>query len=274
MARCTISVLAERPETTAVLLTAAAQLAALVGPSEIKVAAFHRLVSVPIVAMTDWKFNNDEIAPFAAKERDRQTALGAVYDRWVSKATPENASMRWIDIAEDAKSSLRDSMQAASFIVVPRPAGNDDSDTQETFRAALFDSSRPVLVAPSAPRPSLGRRVGIAWRNDEYARRAVVAAIPLLKDAEQIHVFTGIRQGQPQAALPDVLDGRGFPTQMHEIALNGAPLGETLLTKAHSLGLDLLVLGAYFHSPLREWIFGGVTRYMLTHADLPLLMFH
>ena len=274
MTRCAISVLAERPETTAVLLNAASQLAALVGPSEISVIAFHRLVSVPIVAMTDWKFNSNEIAPFAAKERERQTSLGAVYDRWLSKIAPEDASMQWIDIGEDARSSLRECIRNASFIVVPRPAGNDDTDTQETFRAALFDSSHPVLVVPSAPRPSFGRRVGIAWRNDEYALRALFAAIPLLKDAEQIHMFMGIREKQNKVAVTDVLQGRGLPLQIHEIMLNGASLGETILTQARSLRIDMLVMGAYFHSPLREWIFGGVTRYMLAHADLPLLMFH
>lgn len=274
MSPCTISVLTERPEKAAGTLTAAARLADLAGPSEINVLAFHRLVSVPILAMTDGKFTSDEIAPFVARERGRLSALSAIYDRWVPQAANQNTSAHWIVIEGDAIAATKNHRFGAGFIVVPRPAGDDDTHTRETFRAALFDTNRPVLVVPFAPHSTFGRRVGIAWREEEHARQALVAAVPLLKNTEQIHIFAGTRDGQRRAIVPDVLQGREPPAKLHEIPIGGRPLGEMLLANSHTLGIDLLVMGAYFHSPLREWIFGGVTRYMLMHADIPLLMFH
>ena len=61
---------------------------------------------------------------------------------------------------------------------------------------------------------------------------------------------------------------------LHALPIGGRPLGAALLRKAHELGADMLVMGAYQHSPLREFLLGGVTRHMLSHADLPVLLRH
>lgn len=274
MAPCRISVLTEQPETAAGTLIAAARLAGLVGPSEIDVLAFQRPLSVPIIAMTDGKFTSEQIAPFIAKERGRLSALGAIYNKWVSKAEDHNTSMHWNVIEGDATAAIRERGLGTDFIVLPRPTDRDNTYTQENFRAALFDTSRPILVTPTKPPADFGHRVGIAWRDDEHARQALVAAIPLLKNADQIHVFAGTREGQKPPVVPDVLEGRVSAATLHELPIGGRPFGEILLANSHTLGVDLLVMGAYFHSPLREWIFGGVTRFVLLHADIPLLMFH
>jgi nucleotide-binding universal stress UspA family protein len=73
--------------------------------------------------------------------------------------------------------------------------------------------------------------------------------------------------------LPAVLPERGLRARLHALPLR-APFGQTLLDVAHDLAVDLLVMGAYVHSPLRGLIFGGVTSYMLASADLPVLMRH
>jgi nucleotide-binding universal stress UspA family protein len=114
----------------------------------------------------------------------------------------------------------------------------------------------------------------VAWREDKHARQSTLAALPVLAGAEQLHVFAGVRERQSQPVLPEALADRERAPELHVIALGGRPLGETLLARSQALGVDLLVMGAYYHSPLREQIFGGVTRYMLTHAGIPLLMFH
>jgi nucleotide-binding universal stress UspA family protein len=61
---------------------------------------------------------------------------------------------------------------------------------------------------------------------------------------------------------------------LHTLPVRTGGLGAALLARAHELGADMLVLGAYQHSPLREFLLGGVTRHMLTHADLPMLLRH
>ena len=226
MSPCTISVWTERPEKAAGTLTAAARLADLAGPSEINVLAFHRLVSVPILAMTDGKFTSDEIAPFVARERGRLSALSAIYDRWVPQAANQNTLAHRIVIEGDAIVATKNHRFGAGFIVVPRPTGDDDTYTRETFRAALFDTNGPVLVVPSAPHSTFGRRVGIAWREEEHARQALVAAVPLLKNTEQIHIFAGTRDGQRLAIVPDVLQGDSPLPNFTRYRSAGVPLAK------------------------------------------------
>ena len=62
--------------------------------------------------------------------------------------------------------------------------------------------------------------------------------------------------------------------ELHVLPIGPGVFGQALLNKAHELGADMLVMGAYAHSPLREALLGGVTRHMLAHADLPVLMRH
>jgi nucleotide-binding universal stress UspA family protein len=74
--------------------------------------------------------------------------------------------------------------------------------------------------------------------------------------------------------MPRVLLEHGISAQLHVLPIGSEPFGRTLLDAVHRLPADLLVMGAYAHSPLRELILGGVTQYMLDHADLPVLMRH
>jgi nucleotide-binding universal stress UspA family protein len=74
--------------------------------------------------------------------------------------------------------------------------------------------------------------------------------------------------------LPDILAEHDIAATLHVLPITRQAFGETLLKAAHQLGADMLVMGAYAHSPLRELILGGVTRYMIEHADLPVLMRH
>ncbi len=74
--------------------------------------------------------------------------------------------------------------------------------------------------------------------------------------------------------MPEILTEHGVEAEMIVLPIGAGEFGETLLSEAHELGADLLVMGAYAHSPLRELVFGGVTRFILGHADLPILMRH
>jgi nucleotide-binding universal stress UspA family protein len=74
--------------------------------------------------------------------------------------------------------------------------------------------------------------------------------------------------------MPKVLVEHSIRAELHALTIGSAPFGKVLLDKAHDIGAELLVMGAYAHSPLRELILGGVTQYMLDHADLPVLMRH
>ena len=270
----TILVLSERPDAAAGLLMAAERFADLIGGGNITVLTVCRPVSIPILAMSDWKFSQNEIDEFMADERRRLAALEATYDRWAAQIAARNISAQRRLINGDTTEIVREHGADADFIVVARPAADDDAESKDMFRAAIFETNRPVLVVPAGPSAPFGHRVGIAWREDKHARQSIAAALPLFKGAEQLHIFAGVRERQPQVIPPDFLDEQERRASLHVIPIGGHPLGETILSEAKALGVDLLVMGAYYHSPLREQIFGGVTRSVLANATIPLFMFH
>jgi nucleotide-binding universal stress UspA family protein len=74
--------------------------------------------------------------------------------------------------------------------------------------------------------------------------------------------------------MPDILVEHSVPAELHILPVGPRSFGETLLMTAHECGADMLVMGAFVHTPIHRLILGGVTQYMLAHSDLPVLMRH
>jgi nucleotide-binding universal stress UspA family protein len=147
-----------------------------------------------------------------------------------------------------------------------------------TLESALFESGRPVLIAPPNSPPSLGTNILVAWNNSTEQARTMADAMPLLRLAERITILTieGATVAGPsgeQMARSLKMNGiSADPITMKPAGKRSA--GETILTKADELGCDLIVKGAYTQSRLRQMIFGGTTRHILANAKLPVLMAH
>jgi nucleotide-binding universal stress UspA family protein len=123
------------------------------------------------------------------------------------------------------------------------------------------------------------RRVAIAWKNTAEASRAVTAAMPLLEQAERLIVIT-VREG-PQdhhaasaEAVASQLRWHGRAAEVRVIDAADRYVPDVLLEGARAAGADLLVMGAYSRSRLRETVFGGVTAHVLKGVELPALMAH
>ena len=164
------------------------------------------------------------------------------------------------------------------MIVLARPGDEWQSPSMITLESALFESGRPVLIAPPASPRSLGTNVLVAWNNSTEQARTMADAMPLLRLAERITILTveGATVAGPsgeQMARSLKLNGIAADTvTMKPVGKRSA--GETILAKADELGCDLIVKGAYTQSRLRQMIFGGTTRHILANAKLPLLMAH
>jgi hypothetical protein len=87
-------------------------------------------------------------------------------------------------------------------------------------------------------------------------------------------VLAGVWVGAKTPVMAAILAEHGVDPELHTLSIGLGPFCLTLLSKVHELGADMLVMGAFISAPVRELLFGGVTRYMLTHADIPLLMRH
>ena len=145
-----------------------------------------------------------------------------------------------------------------------------------------FASGRPVLVVPYAGDfEVVGRRVLIGWNASREATRAVNDAMPLLMAADAVTVLTidaregADRHGElPGADISLHLARHGVTAEIERTVSAGIGPGEVLLSRAADLGADLLVIGAYGHSRVRELLLGGATRSILQSMTLPVLMSH
>ena len=168
----------------------------------------------------------------------------------------------------------------------PQPEGALPGRAADLMQHVLLEAGRPLLVVPYAGTfDALARLEGfhalIGWTETREAARAVHDALPLLTGAGAVTVLTILAgrdapiDGEPPAAeLAQHLQRHGVAATAVRIVTDGIPDSDALLSYACDVSADLLVLGGYGHSPLRERMWGGVTRDVLRHMTLPVLMSH
>ena len=148
---------------------------------------------------------------------------------------------------------------------------------RQTYEAAIFESGRPVLLAPVTQPAALGTNIVIAWNGSTETARTIALGLPLLAKATNITVLTvegGTVLGPTGEAVRTYLAGHGIAADAKLIDHHERTIGEAILAEADALGADLLFKGAYTHTRLRQRIFGGATEDIITKATLPVLMAH
>ena len=151
----------------------------------------------------------------------------------------------------------------------PRGASHD------TVEAALLETGRPILLVPPDVPRSVGDAVLLAWNASPQAARAVAVALPLLAQAARVVVMAVGNGAEPEPTagqLAGSLAWHGIAAEVRHVAQGSRRVRDILLVEAKGLRADLLVIGAYSHSRMRQIVFGGVTEHMLDHAHLPVLM--
>ncbi len=146
--------------------------------------------------------------------------------------------------------------------------------------ALIFESGRPVLLLPRASEKPFELNVAtVAWDFSRQAARAVGDALPLLTKAKRVHIVTvtsekriDTKRSGPELARH--LARHGVEVILDTIDAAGRSIGETLEAAARSQSSDLLVMGAYGHSRLREFILGGATRSLMARPPIPVFFSH
>ena len=267
-----ILTIVDRPDSAPNVLAAAGCFATLLNGARVNVLAI-RVPPETTILPTEEVLTRSHEARLRAGEQDRVQALRVIYDAW-AKAVPQGVAPAWFDVEGLEDGLAAEWGQRADYIVLKRPVRRDQAVDRQTVHAALFETDRPVLLVPPVRADTFGRRVAIAWRDDKRAVRAVLSGLRCLSQAERVFVLSGVREGAAPPEFPEILRDHGIEAELHVLPIGSGAFGETLLRKAHTLGADMLVCGAFFHSPVRELIVGGVTRYLLEHADLPVLLRH
>lgn len=170
----------------------------------------------------------------------------------------------------------------SDMVILPKPYGEGRGTELETItEAALFEASTPALILPDSPAPEAGfDKVVIGWNESTEALNAIRAALPLLKQADQVHVAVidppthGPSRSDPGGLLSQYLARHGVPVQVDVLSKTMPRVSDVLERHVADVGADLLVMGAYGHSRVRQAVFGGATRDMLERASVPVLMAH
>ncbi len=167
--------------------------------------------------------------------------------------------------------------RAADLIVMGREREGDDT-AMDTLEACLMETGRPVLIAPTVAPTSLSRVIAIAWKDAPEAADAVAAAMPFIETAERVIIMT-VDEGRETGVaacerLRHVLAWHNAHVEVKSLKPEGRTAVDVLLEAAGVAKADLLVMGGYSHSRMREVIFGGFTRHVLHGAGLPVLIAH
>ncbi|MEO7335579.1 MAG: universal stress protein, partial [Caldimonas sp.] len=158
-------------------------------------------------------------------------------------------------------------------------AGNVAGVAWDFPRHAVLQGGVPVLVVPFAGTfAHAAECVLVAWKDTREAARALHDALPLLEAANRVVLLAidetpTLPDRSTQDDLHAWLHRHGIDADVHRDPVP-ADVGEALLSRASDIGADLIVMGAYGHSRLREWALGGATRHLLDHMTLPTLMSH
>jgi nucleotide-binding universal stress UspA family protein len=167
--------------------------------------------------------------------------------------------------------------RAADVTVLGRQSDTGMADLR-TLQTVLLDSGRPILIAPDRPVEHIGRHVAIAWKDTPEAARAVAFALASLGAAERVTIVSVEEDARTTdkacERLRQALIWHNTATMVRHVTPDGKEPAEALLAAVAAAGADLLVMGGYGHSRLREVVFGGVTRRVLQAADVPVLMAH
>ncbi len=189
----------------------------------------------------------------------------------------EGFSVNWIEETGREDDAIALHGRLADLIVAPRPTEQSDVSANLALNAALFETGRAVLVVPPSGVPTEAKNVVISWNGSAHAARAVAAALPLLKTAGAVTVFTVESDRTSTERAPELatyLGWHGVNCDTHTLSGSAANVGPKLMEEVAADGADLLVMGAYTHSRMRQLILGGVTRHVLETSPVSVLMAH
>lgn len=222
----------------------------------------------------------------ATAASDRQTRARAAFDAMVAEAGmklaeyptgDEAITARWLEASGIHDRVVLEHGRLSDLIVL---SGIEDSaapERSQAFEGALLASARPILAVPPEPPARIGSTVAIAWNGSVEATRALAAALPLLQIADAVHIVTAVtaktsaEQAQQLAAY---LTWHGIASERHVLHPVAEEPGVAILDCARAVGADLLVMGGYGRSRMREMIFGGVTRHVVGALTIPVLLAH
>lgn len=248
-------------------------------PSEAAVRSPHVQFCVgPAVndALDHLQQRDDDLSTVAGKHVEEFCKANNVTIRQAPIAA-NDVSAAWVEETDQAEKRLMFRARHSDLVVLGRQH-NRDLMPYNLIELLLMGSGRPILIAPDSPSTGITGTVIVGWKETPEASRALAAAVPLLTAARRV-ILVSVEE--EHAATIEDLEHLAQQLRWHGMAAEASYIGNKSkgisgqLTKlATEMRADLLVVGGYGHKPLREAVFGGVTRALIESADVPVLMMH
>jgi len=260
------------------LLAPALDLARRANAHVIGLHVYPGIVMAPPLAMP---YGTEVIGSVAQEERLESERL-----RWMFEEATRNQTLvpEWREVkathADLAGIVIEHAMAADIVVAGQADPGWDLAPVLDFPERIALEGGRPTLVVPYAGTyPSVGRRIMVAWNGRRESARATFDALPLLRAAEAVTLLSvASGSGTPYDAgdleIAAALARHDVKVTTHRTTAPETSIGSEILNRVADHGSDLLVMGAYGHSRLRELIFGGVTREISEHMTVPTLLSH
>lgn len=217
-------------------------------------------------------------------DADAKSRLAEMRDRFSARGNAEGISYEWRgleNMSGDSALSALESARAADLVIAQQTDPDAPSRSVADVQALLFDTGRPVLFVPytGARSGPVFERITLAWNNSREAARAAFDALPLMKESRSVDILcVDVDDSYEQdasvagAEIAAALARHGIDVTFTAERSGGIGHGAAIENYLAERGIDLLVMGAYGQSRLKEFIFGGATSTLLKSMPVPTLM--
>ena len=269
-----VLVIANRPAAVPACLCAAREAADMLGSAHVET-LFIRIDPASTILPSEEVLTERRKEELSWWNTERADRVRGAYDAWLASCDADTQSrFHWTVVESTIEREVRERGAEADLIVLAQPGLSRDFYGAQILRTAVLESDRPVLVMPRQGPATLGRSIAILWDEERSTTKAVLNAMPLLAQASHLSLLSPQHNDEKPFAQPRLLASHDLHADVRVIDWPSHGAGAHILSYAHELGADLLVMGAYARHPLVELLTGGLTRYMSRQSDLPILMRH
>ncbi len=234
------------------------------GPDLPDLVAFDMPVSWTVADQNTWK----ELAEESHQKFDSAMAAQSI----ASSGT--GPTQKFLSDKSFGDSQVASYARLFDVTVLGRPGAERGDPRMATAEALIFESGRPIILAPPKAPADFGNTIVISWNRSTETARCVALAMPLLMQAKKVHVLTVdnfMVDGPTGEECAEKLSKHGINVEAVTRPAGRTP-GEAVLEHSAALGADLLIKGAFTQSRLRQMIFGGPTAHIMSNAELPVFM--
>ena len=242
------------------------------------------------VGMAGWLTLRDRLNRLEQEAKEKKITAQANFEAFCREERiqiagqppgPDTISASWIDNTGEEIERLARLSRYCDALVLAGGADRPGRMRTEELGSIVVGSGRPVMLAPATQNTGAFKTIAVAWKDVPEAARAVTAAMPLLKRAERVEVFSANESHSSPDKCENSLERvlryfrwHGLNVTSHLLATDPMTTTEAVLDSVGRAGVDLLVMGAYGHARLRELVFGGFTQQVLRGLEFPVFMFH